>query len=249
MKFHIKCYVWKQIFKFLTQQKGLHSRTEVRLRHFIEAVWYAARSGCQWRLLPAYYGCWRKVHRRFKRWCDRGIWQRMLEAIADPDKESHMIDSTIVRAHACSAGYGQKSQTKQALGRSKGGFTTKIHALVDGLGYPLKMTLTGGQRHDITQAEPLTRELSDTTLIADRGYESAVLIESLAKKGCRVVMPPQKNSKVQRVYDRHIYKERHLIECFFGKTKHFRRVFSRFDKTAKVFLGFLHFVSVLIWLR
>jgi transposase len=162
----------------------------------------------------------------------------------------HMIDSTIVRAHACSAGYGQKSQAKQALGRSKGGFTTKIHARVDGLGYPLKMTLTGGQRHDITQAEPLTRELSDTTLIADRGYKSAVLIERLAKKkGCRVVMPPRKNSKVQRVYDRHIYKERHLVECFFGKIKHSRRVFSRFDKTAKVFLGFLHFVSVLIWLR
>jgi transposase len=173
----------------------------------------------------------------------------MLEAIADPEKESHMIDSTIVRAHACAVGYGKDSQEAQALGRSKGGFTTTIHALVDGVGYPLKMTLTAGQRHDITQAEPLTCELSDTILIADRGYESTVFVESLAKKACRVVMPPRRNAKLQRAYDRHTYKERHLIECFFGKIKHFRRVFSRFDKTAKVFLGFLHFVSVLIWLR
>ena len=158
------------------------------------------------------------------------------------------MDSTIVPAHACAASDGKESQDAQALGRSKGGFTTKIQALVDGLGYPLKMTLTAGQCHDITQAEPLRCALSDKTLIADRGYESTVFVESLAQKACRVVIPPRRNAKLQHAYDRHTYKERHLIECFFGKIKHFRRVFSRFDKTAKVFLGFLHFVGILIWL-
>ncbi|AZL16105.1 transposase [Rickettsiales endosymbiont of Stachyamoeba lipophora] len=79
-----------------------------------------------------------------------------------------MIDSTIVRAHACSAGYYESSQDQEALGRSKGGFTTKIHALVDALGNPLKFILTPGQKNDITQAENLTKDIVNTTIIADK---------------------------------------------------------------------------------
>ena len=71
----------------------------------------------------------------------------------------------------------------------------------------------------------------------------------LEEHRCITVIPPKKNRKTQREYDLHVYKERHLIECFFGKIKHFRRVFSGFDKTAQAFMGFLNFVGVLIWLR
>ena len=89
------------------------------------------------------------------KWCEKGILERLLKYTQDPDLEVHMIDGTIVRAHACSAGYKKNSGAQEALGRSKGGFTTKIHALVDALGNPLKFTLTPGQRNDITQAETL----------------------------------------------------------------------------------------------
>lgn len=84
------------------------------------------------------------------------------------------------------------------------------------MGNPLKFILTAGQRNDITQAENLTKDVQNTTVIGDKGYDSSAFVESLENKGCEVVIPPKSNRKVQREYDKHIYKERHLIECFFG---------------------------------
>ncbi|WP_265039251.1 IS5 family transposase [Wolbachia endosymbiont (group A) of Yponomeuta plumbellus] len=248
MVYYIQETKWKQIFEFLKGIKGIHSKNEKRLRIFMEAVWYIVRSGCQWRLLAEIYGNYRSIHRRFKKWCEKGIWERLYKYTQDPDLEVHMIDGTIIRAHACSAGYKKNSGGQEALGRSRGGFSTKIHALVDALGNPLKFMLTPGQRNDITQAEALTENISNSTIVADKGYDSNTFITNLKSKGCKVVIPPKRNRKMQREYDKHVYKERHLIECFFGKIKHFRRIFSRFDKTAVVFMGFLNFVGALIWL-
>ncbi|AIL64800.1 Transposase [Rickettsiales bacterium Ac37b] len=86
-------------------------------------------------------------------------------------------------------------------------------------------------------------------LIADKGYDANKLIESLKTNDCEMIILSRKNRKVIRPHDRHIYKERHLIECLFGKIKHFRRIFSRFDKSANIFLNFLNFVGILIWIR
>jgi transposase len=250
MNYHIKTQEWEQIIAILRKRKDIKTRNESKLRHFIEAIWYMARSGCQWRLLPNIYGSWRAIHMRFKSWADKGIWADLFEQVkVNPDMEAVMIDATIVRAHACSAGYRKDSQDQEALGRSRGGFTTKIHALVDSLGNPLKFTLTPGQKHDITQADSLVQNLENTMLLADKGYDSNALVQRLEEKKCIVVIPPKKNRKFKRDYDEHVYKERHLIECFFGKIKHFRRVFSRFDKTATAFMSFLQFVGALIWLR
>ena len=250
MDYHIKTREWEQIIAILRTRKDIKTRNENRVRKFIEAVWYMARSGCQWRLLPSVYGSWRAVHMRFKSWAKKGIWADLFAQVqVDADMEAAMIDATIVRAHACSAGYGKGSQNQEALGRSKGGFTTKIHALVDAIGNPLKFILTPGQRHDITQADSLVASLDNTMLLADKGYDSNALVAQLKGQKCIAVIPSKKNRKHKRDYDEHVYKERHLIECFFGKIKHFRRVFSRFDKTAIVFMSFLQFVGALIWLR
>ena len=135
------------------------------------------------------------------------------------------------------------------MGRSKGGFTTKIQALVDGLGNPLKFLLTLGQRHDVTQSYEIVEDIFESTVIADKGYDANALITQLEEQGCQTVFPSRKNRKEPRRYDPNLYKERHLIECFFGKMKHYRRVFSRFDKSASVFLSFLFLVGALIWLR
>lgn len=140
-------------------------------------------------------------------------------------------------------------QDQQALGRSRGGFSTKIHVTVDGLGNPLRLHLTAGQRHDIIQAHDLTVDLAFDHLLADRSYGAKAFVAELLTRGIEVVIPPNKNAKEPREYDEWRYRERHLIECFIGKIKHFRRIFSRFDKLAKRYLGFLHFVSTLIWLR
>jgi transposase len=250
MDYFIKEQEWKEIFRILSNIKRIHTKNETNIRRFVEAIWFVSRSGCQWRLLPSHYGSWRSVHRKFKKWSDKGIWETLfLQIQKDPDLEAVMIDATIVRAHACSAGYGKESQPQQALGRSRGGFSTKIHALVDALGNPLKFILSAGQRHEISQAEALIEGISRTIVIGDKGYDSNAFIETLTTKGCLCVIPPKRNRLNLRNYDEHWYKERHLIECFFSKIKHFRRVFSRFDKTSASFLAFLHFVSIFIWLR
>ena len=142
-----------------------------------------------------------------------------------------------------------KKRGEQALGRSRGGFSCKIHITVDGLGNPLRYTLTGGQRHDITQAYELLEGFDFERLIADRGYAAEHFIEYLLDRGIEAVIPPHQRAKILREYDGWVYRERHLVECLINKVKHFRRLFSRFEKLDRSFLGFLHFVGTLIWLR
>jgi transposase len=86
-------------------------------------------------------------------------------------------------------------------------------------------------------------------LIVGRGFDSGPLVESVTALGIGAVIPPKKNRLVRREYDRHLYRERHLVECFIGKIKQYGRVFSRFEKLSKNYLGFLSFVSALVWLR
>ena len=120
---------------------------------------------------------------------------------------------------------------------------------VDALGNPLRFTLTGGQSHDITQAKALIADYQSEYVIADRAYDSDEFLEVITTNRSMAVIPPKSNRKVYRQYDEHLYKERHLVECFIGKIKHYRHIFSRFEKLSSRFLGFVSFVSALIWIR
>jgi len=140
-------------------------------------------------------------------------------------------------------------QETQALGRSRAGFSTKVHVSVDGLGNPLRFRLTAGQRHDITQAAALLTGLDYERAIADRSYDADAFIDFIFEQRATPVIPPRANRKTPREYDAYRYRQRHLVECFVNKIKLFRHVFARFDKLASRYLGFLHFVGSLIWLR
>jgi len=120
---------------------------------------------------------------------------------------------------------------------------------VDALGNPLRFILTAGQRHDCTQAEALIDGYSFDRLLADKSYDSDDFLQLIADKEAEAVIPPRARRKEQREYDKHWYKERHLVECFINKIKHYRRTFSRFEKLADRYLGFLSFAGALIWLR
>jgi transposase len=144
---------------------------------------------------------------------------------------------------------GTKKEGAQSLGRSRGGFSTKIHLAADALGNAMRFILTGGERNDITQAEELIENLHAEYVIADKGYDSKAFVLKVKGQNSEAVIPSRSNHKVQREIDRHLYKERHLIENQIGKLKHFRRVFSRFDKLAKNYLSFIYFASTVVWLR
>lgn len=120
---------------------------------------------------------------------------------------------------------------------------------MDALGKPLRFILTGGHRHDVTQAHALLEELESRRVIAHKGYDADAVLDGIEAMGAEAVIPPRRSRREQREYDEEGYKERHLIECFFGKVKHFRRVFSRFDQLGRNYLAFVQFASVMIWLR
>ena len=117
------------------------------------------------------------------------------------------------------------------------------------MGNPLRFRLTGGQNHDITQAAELVDGYQSEYVIADTAYDAQAFLELIENQGAIAVIPPRKNRRETREYDKHLYKERHSVECFIGKIKHYRRIFSRFEKLASRYLGFLSFVGALIWLR
>lgn len=249
-KYYIKTEDWEKIYAFLKTRKDTRVGNEEKIRIFAEGVYFIMRTGAQWRELPLYYGKWRSIHKRFEDWSRKGLWRQVLEHFTEGyDGESVMIDATIIRAHPCAAGYEKDQGPRECLERSKGGFTTKIHVVVDALGQALRFSLTPGQRHDITQAPDLLQGFEHANIIADKGYDSNALIAQIQEQKCVPVIPPRSNRKVPREYDEHLYKERHLVECFFNKIKHFRRIFSRFDKKASSFAGFLAYAAFILWLR
>ncbi len=145
--------------------------------------------------------------------------------------------------------WSAKKHGCQTLGRSGGGHSTKIHLATDALGNAIRFILTGRQPNDITQAEALIEKLFSDYLIADTGYDAEKFVLLLKKRNSETVITSRVNRKIQREIDTDLYKERHLIECCIGKLKHFRRVFSRFDKLAKNYLSFVQFASTIVWLR
>jgi transposase len=101
----------------------------------------------------------------------------------------------------------------------------------------------------MSQAQALIQDYDAEFVLADKGYDSAALVEQLHVQGAQAVIPSRRGSKAPRVYDLHIYKQRHAVERLIGKLKHYRRLFSRFDKLDASFTGFLSFAAALIWLR
>ncbi|GBQ37555.1 transposase [Komagataeibacter saccharivorans NRIC 0614] len=166
---------WEQIKDPLPGRKGHVGGRAADNRLFIEAVLYRYRAGIPWRDLPVRFGDWKNVHRRLHRWCESSVIERIFRHLAaDHDNEYMMIDSTIVRAHQHSAGACKKGGG-QAIGRSRGGLTTKIHAIVDAAGKAVALSLTPGQRADITEAEPLLDEVDPKTFIAAVQLISAII--------------------------------------------------------------------------
>ena len=127
--------------------------------------------------------------------------------------------------------------------------TTKIHAIVDALGNPLVVSLTGGHVHDINEAAGLVAQVKPKALLADKGYDSDGLIEILNVRHIRPVIPPKSNRKVKRDCDFALYRERNLVERFFNIIKHFRAIATRYEKTARNFLAGLHLICALSWLK
>ncbi|GBR07686.1 transposase [Acetobacter oeni LMG 21952] len=134
----------------------------------------------------------------------------------------------------------------QAIGRSRGGLTTKMHAVVDAAGKAVALSLTPGQRADITEAEPLLDEVDPEAFIADKAYDADPLIDKLEEREIAPVIPSKRNRRNPRKISFSQYKNRNIIERFFARLKHFRGIATRYDKLKSTFLAAVQLASAII---
>jgi transposase len=137
---------------------------------------------------------------------------------------------------------------KNDIGRSRGGWSTKVHAVVDLRGRPLEILITPGQQHDCTVADRLIDFIAGDACVADGNYDSNKILDELKQRGIKAVIPSGVERTKKRRYDRALYRLRYRIECFFHDLKRYRRIASRYDKTSACYSGFLCVACALLWI-
>ncbi|MBF7015779.1 IS5 family transposase [Methylobacterium brachiatum] len=215
-------------------------------RLFVEAILWVVRTGSPWRDLPTGFGNWNTVFRRYRDWVKADVFKRLFDACSEePDMEYAMVDATIVKVHR--HGQGAKGGLgSQAIGRSKGGMTTKILALTDALGNLVRFVLMPGQRFDTVGVEPLVKGIEFGGMIADKAFDSNAIIADLNERGAQIVISQHPRRARPIPIDLDIYKWRHLIENFFCKLKEFKRIAMRADKTDTSFSAAIYLAAAVI---
>ena len=127
--------------------------------------------------------------------------------------------------------------------------TSKLHALCDARGNPLRFILTQGNVSDSTQAEALLKDIKASHVLGDKGYDSDAIVTCIEALGAGVVIPPKENRVVKRLCDFALYRERNLVERFFNKLKHYRAIATRFAKRKRNYMALVTLVSIMLWIK
>ncbi|MFC0617166.1 IS5 family transposase [Deinococcus budaensis] len=257
---------WGKLVPLLLPQRPSRGRPPHDHRRVLNGILWILRSGAPWRDLPERYGKWNSVYVRFRRWTHAGIWQRLLHHLqrdADVkgilDWQTYFVDGTVIRAHPCAAG-APGGQDGQALGRPRGGFSTKLHLRAEGNGKPMAFVLSVGERHEAKYLEPLLnlgrvkRERQGrprsrpAVLVGDKGYSYPSLRRLLHRRHIQAVIPRRSDQGRPSPFDRTVYRERNKIERLVGRLKRHRRIATRYDKLAMMFEAWVTLACVLEWM-
>lgn len=247
-------------------------------RPIINGILWRLHTGAPWEDIPERYGKSKTIYDRYTWWRRNGTWARIAKALQLKldaqgliDWEQWSLDATIVRAHRVAGGAphdpvdGSDEPSNHALGRSAGGFSTKIHLLSDSNGVPLDAILTPGQTHESTQVErvleqadiPRTqprRRRRPRRLSADRAYDAQRIRHFLRRHGIKPVIPPKRRTGKRKrgrpvTYDRIAYRKRGTIEQCVGWLKECRAVATRYEKLALNYLGLVKLACIERYLR
>jgi transposase len=151
-------------------------------------------------------------------------------------------------------------QQREALGWSKGGFSTKLHLRTDGNGRPITFLLTVGERHEAVVFEALMEQgavagegcgrprLRPVRVVGDKGYSSGKIRSYLRRRGIRYTIPRKDNEKQRGKFDKALYRQRNRVERCFNRLKQFRRIATRYEKNAQNYLAMLTLASIMLWL-
>lgn len=185
--------------------------------------------------------------------------QREGDLAGQLDWSAHYVDGSVVRAHVSAAG-ARGGQQHEALGRSRGGFGTKIHVRAEGGGKPMLFVLSGGERHEAAFLRPLLAGGSvrrqgpgrprrrPVRLVGDKGYSYPSLRRHLSEHGIRAVIPTRSNQRLSRTFDPATYRQRNRVERLIGRIKQYRRIATRYEKRASSCLAMLTLAAILLWL-
>ena len=267
-----------ELIKDLFPPPAVTGRPRRDRREILDGILWILRTGAPWRDLPGELGPWATAWDLFDTWNSDGtldaILSRLRAAGIDvglDDRQLWCVDGTVIRAARCAAGGGKDDDPQEpedhALGRSCGGFSTKIHVLCDGHGHPLDFHLTAGQAHETTALVPLLEGAEErvvdgdgdgepiawpVALAGDKGYRADWIDEYLTELGMKPVIPSKEDedrSARPVEFDKDIYRRRSIVECLIGWLKECRRIFSRFEKTAKNFGGMIKMAFIQRYLR
>lgn len=218
----------------------------------MRAILYLLRTGCPWRDVPCGDGHWRTVYGYFTLWTRLGLWARLLQKLQRrATGKLYAIDSTYVRVNQSGAN-PRGGQAAQHMGPSRGGLTTKIHAVVDGRGRPVVLALSAGNIADSIKAPELFAQLTTgraSAMLGDKGYDSDALRCQLYELGIFPCLAATAKRCESRAFHRGFYRRRHRVENFFCALKKHRRLATRYDKLAASFFAFVSLASILHWLR
>lgn len=226
-----------------TGRPGLNSRT------VFNAILFILESGTKWRYIPKEYGNWNSIYHKFRKWIEQGVFEKILQALIEDCQKYYLleIDSTFCKVHQDGIGAIKKLEN-QAIGVSRGGKTTKIHALVNENFQLIKVILTGGEIHDSKVAIDLLEgiNLEGKTILADRAFIDEKIRNYIEENHGIACIPDKSNAVVKHDFDKEMYKSRNIIERFFQRIKKFRHIATRYDKLAICFLNFVFFAAFLI---
>jgi transposase len=236
---------WAKMEPHCPGKKSDPGRSGADNRRFVEAVLWIARTGSPWRDLPTEFGHSNSVFKRFRDWVEADV-QTAFRCGLGPAGHGICHGRRHHRQSAPPRTRRKRGTQSQAIGKSKGGMTTKILALTDALGNLVRFVLLPGQRYDPVGVGPLIRGIEFGALIADKAFDSNDLIAHLNQRGAKVVISqhPRRTKPLQ--IDTEMYKWRHLIENFFCKLKEFKRIAMRADKTDQSFQAMIYLTAAVI---
>lgn len=214
----------------------------------LEAIFHILRGGYPWRDLPSRFGPWQTIYGRFRSFCTLGVWERLFARVASgANGKLRFLDGTYIRVHQDGAPPLELAQF-EAVGTSRGGRNTKLHAVVDLHGRPVRLVLTPGNAHDITAAPELVAAMAEVVVVADKAYDSIRFRAYVAAQNSATSIPQRASAKAAAPFNKGHYRKRHRVENFFGRIKRHRRISSRFEKSRTSFEGFILFASILDWI-
>ena len=211
------------------------------------AMIYVLRTGCPWRAVPPLFGPWQTVYSRWRLWCDKGVWASAIRTLTrHRTGKLRFVDASHLKVHqdACGGAGGKQSQL---IGITKGGPNTKLHVVVDGKGRLVRAALTAGQVSDAKIGPGSVNGLEGCRVVADKGYDSHAMREAVERSGSHSCIPTRKGARKKNSFHKGWYRRRHEVENFFQRIKRPRRIATRYDKLAMVFMNFVLLAATLDW--